>query len=101
MVHARSNGRKQDNRRAATALSVNDFQSFLQRFGHHHHARSATERPIVNTAIVALGYVPRVEQTNVYRPGTEGPTRDTASQKRCEKLWEKGDYIEAHRLDDQ
>jgi hypothetical protein len=101
MVQALPNGREQHDQRAFSPLSVNNFQSFLQWLGHHHHAGPAAKRPIVNAAVVAHGYVPRIEQVHINCPRIESPASDTSGQKRGEKLWKKSDHIEAHGLDGQ
>lgn len=40
------------------------LQAALQRFGHHHHARTAAEGAIVHAPVVALGMVARIPQVH-------------------------------------
>jgi hypothetical protein len=88
--------REQHDRRRDRIVGADRLQAARQGRRHHHHARTAAERPVVHPAVVAFGEITQVPQAHVDLPAFVGTPRHARSQEGREQFRKQRDDVEAH-----
>ena len=89
--------REQHHRRRCAARRQGRVETRRQRLGHHDHAGTAAERPVVDATVVAVGEVARIPKHDLDLLRFEGTSRHAAREKGREQFGKEREDVEAHR----